>query len=101
MEKNPQNFAMKISCYIVTVTTLCCVVLHQLQIHNLDWEVAFGHSIGWTPQQSLCLLLEPNKIPSNIRTLTPHEWTPETVMADFVKYGFLEMMDDINRSMDV
>ena len=76
-------------------------MLHQFQVHNLDWEVAFGHAIGWSPQQSLRLLLEPNKIPSSIGALTPQEWNPETVMADFVKDGFLEMMDDINKSMDV
>ena len=70
-------------------------------MHNLDWEIVFGHVNGSTTQQSLCLLLEPDKIPPELLTPTQHQWNPDTIMADFVDDGFLQMMDNINRSMDI
>ena len=69
-------------------------------MHNLDWEVAFGHANGQTPQQSLCLFLEPDKIPSELLIPAQHEWNSDRIMADFISDGFLQMMDDINQSMD-
>lgn len=75
-------------------------MLYQLQVNNLNWEVSFGHVIGWTPQQSLCLLLESDRIPPEIIALTPQEWNPESVIADFVGDGFLQMMDNINKRMN-
>ena len=69
-------------------------------MHNLDWEVAFGHANGQTPQQSLCLFLEPDKIPSEVLIPAQHEWNSDSIMADFISDGFLQMMDDINQSMD-
>ena len=78
----------------------CGLSVVQLQVHNLDWEVAFGHVNGYSPQQSLCLFLELGKIPSELMTRAQHEWNSDTIMADFVDDGFLQMMDDINQSMD-
>ena len=72
----------------------------QLQVHNLDWEVSFGYVNGHTPQQSLCLFLEPDKIPSELLIPVQHEWNSDSIMADFIGDGFLQMMDDINQSMD-
>lgn len=54
-----------------------------------------------TVQQSLCLLLEPDKIPPELLTPTEHIWNPDNIMVDFVDDGFLQIMDDINRSMDI
>ena len=71
-----------------------------MQVHNLDWEVDFGRRFGMTPEQSLSLLVDPAKIPSNVLTSPPRQWTPESIMADFQSDGFLQMMDDINKSID-
>ena len=70
-------------------------------MHNLNWEVAFGRAKGHTTQQSVRLFLEPEKIPPELLTTSEHEWTSDTIMADFVNDGFLQMMDDINHSVDI
>lgn len=62
--------------------------------------MVFGHVNGHSPQQSLCLFLELDKIPSELLTPAQHEWNSDSIMADFVSDGFLQMMDDINQSMD-
>ena len=54
-----------------------------------------------TPQQSLSLLMDPTKIPSEVTTSTPRQWNPDSIMADFEGDEFLQMMDDINRSTEV
>ena len=61
----------------------------------------FGHQFGNTPQQSLSLLMEPDKIPPEILTSTPSQWNPDSVMEEFVRDGFLQMLDNINRKLVV
>ena len=63
--------------------------------------MAFGHQFGNTPQQSLSLLLAPEKIPSEILASTPQRWNPDSIMADFVGDRFLQMLDDVNKSITV
>ena len=63
--------------------------------------MAFGHIFGYTPQKSLSLILEPDKIPPEILTSSPHQWNPDNIMADFVGDGFLQMLDDINERIVV
>lgn len=71
------------------------------QLHNLKWEVEFGRQFGQSPEQSLSLLLDPSKIPSDLLTSSPQEWTPESIMAEFQGDNFLQMMDDMNQIIEV
>ena len=54
-----------------------------------------------SPEQSLSLLMDPTKIPAKVTTLTAQQWNPDNIMADFERDKFLEMMDNINQSMEV
>lgn len=55
---------------------------------------------GHTPQQSLRLFVEPDKVPPELLVCVEREWNSDSIMADFISDGFLQMMDDINQSMD-
>ena len=74
-----------------------------MQLHNLSWDVSFGHLLGLKPEQSLVLFMKPENIPREsleaIRS-APKQWEPEWVMEDFVKYGFMNMLEDMNKTMD-
>ena len=72
-----------------------------LQVLNLDWEVDFGRNFDLNPEESLSLLIDPTKIPHEVKTSRPRRWNPDSIMADFEGDGFLQMMDDINRSIEV
>ena len=73
----------------------------MIQLHNLEWEVDFGRQLGKSPQQSLSLLMDPTKIPTDVVTSAARQWNPDSIMADFERDNFLEMMDNINQSMEV
>jgi hypothetical protein len=68
-------------------------------MHNLLWEVGFGNQLGLSPEQSLALLIEPNKIPLSVKEQYPEKWSPEWIMENFEKDCFLKMMEDINQIM--
>ena len=53
-----------------------------------------------SPEQSLSLLLDPTKIPSDVLSSAPRQWTPDSVMDEFQADEFLQIMDDINKSID-
>ena len=74
---------------------------HCLQVLNLDWEVDFGRQFDLNPEKSLSLLIDPTKIPPEVKTSRPRQWNPESIMADFEGDEFLQMMDDINRTAEV
>ena len=69
-----------------------------LQFHNLSWEVAFGHQIGLKPEESLVLFIGQESIPPELYSVIDQgEWTPESVVEEFKKDGFMNMMEDINK----
>ena len=51
-----------------------------------------------TSEQNTFLHLNENILPTQA---IPTEWTPDTVMEDFEKDGFLQMMDDLNKAMQL
>lgn len=54
-----------------------------------------------SPEQSLSLLMDPTKIPTDVIKSAAQPWNPDSIMADFEEDDFLEMMDNINQSMEV
>ena len=72
-----------------------------VQLHNLEWEVNFGKQLGMSPEQSLSLLMDPTKIPTEVIISATQQWNPDSIMADFEGDNFLEMMDNINQRMEV
>lgn len=78
------------------VITFC-----KIQLHNLKWEVAVGHQLGLTPEESLILLMEPDKIPPDILTKDPElsRWTPDMIMKDFESDDFFQMMYNLNKAV--
>ena len=76
-------------------------LLNIMQFHNLNWEVDFGRQLGLSPEQSLSLLMDPSKIPTEVMTSTPQQWNPDSIMADFERDNFLQMMDNINQRMEI
>ena len=77
--------------------------MYNTQLHNIDWEVSFGCQFGMSPERSLSLLMDPTKIPAEVKTstCTAQQWNPDDIMAAFKGDNFLQMMDDINQSMEV
>lgn len=74
-----------------------------MQLYNLHWVASFGHELGLTPAESLGLLMNPENIPPEMFASicsAPGEWSPSVVMDNFIKNGFIQMMDDINKIMD-
>lgn len=54
-----------------------------------------GHELGLTPEQSLILPMEPDKIPPQLLSKLPEmasNWTPDIIMKDFEGDDFLRMM---------
>ena len=45
--------------------------------------------------------MDPTKIPTDVVTSAARQWTPDSIMADFERDNFLEMMDNINQTMEV
>ena len=72
-----------------------------MQLHNVNWEISFGRQFGMSPERCLSLLMDPTKIPAEVRTSTIQQWHPASIMAAFEGDNFLQMMDDINQSMEV
>ena len=70
------------------------------KLHNLHWEVAVGRQLGLTPEESLILLMEPDKIPADLLTKVPESsgsrWTPDKIMKDFEGDDFFQMMYNLN-----
>ena len=63
--------------------------------------MAFGHQIGLSPEESLVLFTEGDSVPPELRFDTDYrEWTPEGVVEEFSKDGFMKMMENINEIMD-
>ena len=60
------------------------------------WECAFTGKLGLTSEQNTFLHLNEDVLPTQT---IPNEWTPDMVMEDFEKDGFLQMMDDLNTAM--
>lgn len=54
-----------------------------------------------SPEQSLSLLMDPTKIPTEVIISATQQWNPDSIMADFEGDSFLEMMDNINQHMEV
>ena len=78
------------------------VVFLFSKLHNLDWEVAVGHHLGLTPEQSLVLLMEPDKIPADLLSKVPEHsssWTPDMIMKDFEGDDFFQMMYNFNKAI--
>lgn len=73
------------------------------QLHNLLWDVSFGHLLNLKPVESLSLVSNPEMIPSDwFRKIcdAPKEWTPELVLKEFVEGNLMKMFLDINKIMD-
>ena len=70
-----------------------------MQLHNLLWEVGFGNQLGLSPEQSLALLIEPQKILPSVKEHCPEKWSPEWIMKSFEKDDFIKMMETINQIM--
>ena len=71
-----------------------------MQLHNLSWEVSFGHQIGLTPKESLVRFTRPEAIPQDVlSSIDSEQWTPEGVLGDFEKDSFMKMLEDINEIM--
>ena len=68
---------------------------------NLNWEVDFSRQFNLNPEESLSLLIDPTKIPPEVKTAPPRQWNPESIMTDFERDEFLQMMDDVNKSTEV
>ena len=82
---------------LVATILLCCYRI--LQLHNLNWEVAVGCQLGLTPEESLILLMEPDKIPTDLlKAAEGIRWTPDMIMKDFEKDDFLQMMYNLNKA---
>ena len=77
------------------------VLHHCLQVLNLNWEVDFGRQFDLNVEESLSLLIDPTKIPHEVKTSPPRQWNPDSIMADFEGDEFLQMMDDINKTAEV
>ena len=45
--------------------------------------------------------MDPTKIPTDVIKSAAQPWNPDSIMADFEEDDFLEMMDNINQSMEV
>ena len=56
--------------------------------------------LGCTPEKSLALYMKPEKISQEVIGLAQVKWTPEWVMEDFTKGGFVKMMENLNKVMD-
>ena len=71
------------------------------KLHNLNWEVAIGYQLGLTPEESLILLMESDKIPPDILTKNPEtsKWTPDIIMKDFESDDFVQMMYNLNQAV--
>ena len=70
-----------------------------LQLHNLNWEVAVGRQLGLTPDESLILLMEPDKIPVDLlKDAESLRWTPDMIMKDFEGDDFFQMMYHLNEA---
>jgi hypothetical protein len=65
----------------------------------LEWEVAVGRQLGLTPEESLILLMEPDKIPPDLlKSAESLRWTPDMIMKDFEGNDFFQMMYDLNKA---
>ena len=65
----------------------------------MDWEVAVGHQLGLTPEESLILLMEPDKIPPDLlKGAESLRWTPDMIMKDFEGDDFFQMMYSLNEA---
>lgn len=74
------------------------------QLHNLSSDVHVASQFGQAPKEALSLLIEPDKIPSELRvrksSRMSSEYSTEVVMKEFRRDNFVEMMYDLNKSMD-
>ena len=59
-----------------------------------------GHQLGLTPEESLILLMEPDKIPSDLLkgAAESSRWTPDMIMKDFEGDDFFQMMYSLNKA---
>ena len=64
----------------------------------MAWECAFTGNLSLTAEQNTFLHLYEDILPTKA---IPHEWTPDMIMEDFEKDGFLQMMDDLNTAMQL
>ena len=72
------------------------------KLHNLDWKIAVGRQLGLTPEQSLTLLMEPDKIPPDLLSKVPESssgWTPDMIMKDFEGDDFFQMIYNLNKTV--
>ena len=47
------------------------------------------------------LFMKPEKIPVEVVKAAQEQWTPEWIMEDFVKSGFMKMLESMNETMDL
>lgn len=57
--------------------------------------------LGFKPEESLMLFMKPEKIPVEVVKAAQEQWTPEWIMEDFVKSGFMKMLESMNETMDL
>ena len=84
----------------------CYVIIYYFlsKLHNLDWDIAVGRQLGLTPEQSLVLLMEPDKIPADLLIMSKapessSSWTPDMIMKDFEGDDFFQMMYNLNKAV--
>ena len=71
-----------------------------MQFHNLDLDVQIGKQFGQTPVECLALLLEPNKILTEFKSLAVSgQHSTEMIMKEFVGGKFIQSMNSLNDSM--
>ena len=71
-----------------------------MQFHNLYWDVHVGSQFGQSPMESLALLLEPDKIPAELKSLPFTDGcSTEMIMKDFAREKFLQTMYELNKSL--
>lgn len=68
--------------------------------------LAVGNELGLTTEQSLILLMEPDKIPADLLSKSPaaaaessSRWTPQMIMKDFEEDDFFQIMYNLNRAV--
>ena len=69
-----------------------------MQLHNVVWECAFTSKLELTSEQNTYLHLKKEVLPQED---VPKEWTPDMIIDDFEKDGFLQMMDVLNTAMQL
>lgn len=64
-------------------------------------DLQIGAQFGQAPVECLALLLEPNKIPTELKSVpVPGEYSTEKIMKEFKGGNFLQKMHNLNEVLN-